>query len=150
MAFPPQMGGNSTTRTGMAGRPAVGDVHGGKLSQRNEEGGVTWAPDWLSRELKARGWRLNQFARLAGVSRAHTHRIAHGQARPSATICKRIAAALGLEELEVMRRYGILPQLPDAPDERDLAEMAEIFARLRPEQRRLALALVRFAEGWEG
>jgi transcriptional regulator with XRE-family HTH domain len=60
---------------------------------------------------KARGLGLRRVARQAEVDPAHLSRIERGLATPSLAVLKRLAAVLGLRELEkYLEPYGVEPE----------------------------------------
>jgi len=64
---------------------------------------------WLSSEAERQGWSLQQMARCVGVSRIDITRIAMGQMKPSADLCRQVAITLDIPPVEVFRRAGFLP-----------------------------------------
>ena len=64
---------------------------------------------WLSLETERQGWSLQQMARRVGVSRVDITRIAKGQMRPSADLCRQVAMIFNIPPVEVFRRAGFLP-----------------------------------------
>ncbi len=69
---------------------------------------------WLSSETERQGWSLQQMARRVGVSRIDITRIAKGQMRPSADLCRQVAIIFGIPPVEVFRRAGFLvPELKE-------------------------------------
>ncbi len=71
---------------------------------------------WLSSEAERQGWSLQQMARRVGVSRVDITRIAKGQMKPSANLCRQVAIIFGIPPVEVFRRAGFLaPDLKETP-----------------------------------
>lgn len=104
---------------------------------------------YLRERMQERGWSKADLARHIGVDASLVSRwLAGDQPRPET--CHKIAAAFGLEPETVLRMARHLsgpvelPAPPADPDlEMALAEVREILARRRPEQRRPILEVVR-------
>lgn len=63
-------------------------------------------PQWLTRELQARGMGVRSFAAATGVVPQTAYNWRNGAIRPDTASCKKIAAALGYSEDFVLERAG--------------------------------------------
>ncbi len=97
--------------------------------------------EWLSEELKDRGWSKADLARAAGISPPHITRIVNGDQMPGNEVIVAIARALDLPPDEVFRRVAGLPLKEETPD---LGEMVTIFLTVSPDIRREILDFARF------
>jgi transcriptional regulator with XRE-family HTH domain len=98
--------------------------------------------EWLKEQLQAKGWKRAELARRSGLKEATFTYIFKGR-KPRADTCSAIARALGIEEEEVFRRAGLLPEKPE-DDDKFAEETIERFKRLTVEQRRAVLEYVIF------
>jgi len=96
---------------------------------------------WLKDELGARGWSLREMARRIGMSHTAIINVANGRARPSASLCRKIALALQVPPEDVFRRAGLLP--PDPPASPSLLEANFLFAQLSAREQETLLTMMR-------
>lgn len=86
--------------------------------------------DWLSNEIRERGWGNNELARRSGVTSSSMSRLLTEQNNPGLEICIGIADALGYPPEYVLRKAGLLPPLPASPDDERIKEVREIMRNL--------------------
>ena len=99
--------------------------------------------EWLSEELKKRGWSYRELGRRAGLSNSAVVVVMNNKSGAGPSFCQAIAGALGLPIEEVYRLAGLLPRF-EAGTEGDPA-IQSVLDRLKyltPEERREALSLV--------
>lgn len=104
--------------------------------------------NWLSQELKKRGWSGQEFARQVGLTQPYVSRILTGRQPPSANFCNRVAIALDVPPETVLRLAGILPGEPAStgthgPVTQELILLSE---NAPPDRRRFFLDIVRLAD----
>lgn len=79
---------------------------------------------WVTAELKQREWSQSKLARLGGVTPAAINRILNGERRPGVEVCRAIAKAFDMPEIDVLSRAGLA-----APDyDRDEVETKELLS----------------------
>jgi transcriptional regulator with XRE-family HTH domain len=76
---------------------------------------VTEFAEWLEKRLERKGWTLRELAQRAGLTHAAISNVLNGQRNPGLKFCLGIADALDEPPELVMRRAGLLPELP-APE----------------------------------
>jgi transcriptional regulator with XRE-family HTH domain len=94
--------------------------------------------NWISEELKKRGWKPADLAHRAGLSTGSLSNVLSGNRKAGPDLCNAIARALGEPPEKVFRLAGLLPALPATEDEM-LNDITEAFKRLSPEKRREVL-----------
>ncbi len=83
----------------------------------------------LKRERVMRSLTLRELAAISGVSQSHLGRVERGERFPSASILRRIAQPLDIDEKDLLSLAGYLsPQLPDIAE----AHPAYISRQLDP------------------
>ena len=102
---------------------------------------------WLKRELQARDVSGHWLARQIGYSNSQTHRYIKGEQPPTFKACQRIAAALGIDEQEVMRRVGRLSPLPEDYNAQQEQRLVEMFQTLETTERSQLLKFAEFLVG---
>lgn len=105
-------------------------------------------PEWLQSELDNREWTQADLARKAELSRTVISRVMNGERLPGIDFCKGVARALGLRDIDVMRRAGLADPEPvtDAPS---LRELITRFATLSDEDQESVLKMVRALDEME-
>ena len=97
---------------------------------------------WLQSELNTRDWSNAELARHAGVSRARITQVLGGDT-VSADFCVKIAHALGLPTVQVLRRAGF-PVIQSPPELSGWeADAWTAVQQLAPEHRDAALKMLR-------
>ena len=104
--------------------------------------GVMSFGDWLAEELKQRDWSHSELARRAGLSQVSVSGVIAGQRNPGCEFCVKVADALGVSAVLVMRKAGILPPGPD--EDPALAELLAAAKGLTAEQIQEVIRFVRF------
>jgi len=72
--------------------------------------------DWLSGEIRARGWTEAEFARRGKISPQAVNFAVNRQTKPGRKLCQAIARAFDMPLEEAMRRAGLLDELVGLPD----------------------------------
>jgi transcriptional regulator with XRE-family HTH domain len=96
--------------------------------------------EWLDKECKKRGWSHAELGRRAGFSEARVSQVCRGW-KPGIKFCMSIAEPLGLSPYDVLRLAGLA--LPVKLDDPMKQELLEAFSALSPEERRLAIRIIR-------
>lgn len=99
--------------------------------------------DWLTDELKARGWSNSELARRSGMAQSTISMIISRHSNPGWDFCAKIASAFSLPADQVFRRAGLLPPLP-ASDDVITQEIIESIKQLPTDVRKEVLAYIRF------
>ena len=86
------------------------------------------------------GWSRGELAGRSGVSTSMVQRIEEGARNPSRETAQKLAGALGLNALELLRQAGRFPELKEAPMDDAERELVTLFRRLSPGFRRAMLA----------
>lgn len=104
---------------------------------------------WLSQELKARNWSQGELARRSGISRPLITRMLSGDMPVSADTCIKIANALGLPPVSLLKKSGILPlDTIDNIVSEELRPLIEIASQLPFAEREKLVTFAKFlAEG---
>lgn len=100
--------------------------------------------DWLSEELKQRGWSHNELARKAKVSQAAVSSVLSGYRNAGADFCVKIADALSETPEKVLRLAGILPSFPTLEDDPLLREVLDTLRNMSLQQRKEVLRFIRY------
>jgi transcriptional regulator with XRE-family HTH domain len=95
---------------------------------------------WLAHEIEIRGWSQREFARRAGVSRITISELVTGKRLPGMSAAKRIADELGVRDVDVLRRAGLLD--PSPPEVEDEDRLLRLFRALPPTSRLMTLAML--------
>lgn len=88
--------------------------------------------EWLEKRLERKGWTLRELAQRAGLTHAAISNVLNGQRNPGLKFCLGIADALDEPPEFVMRRAGLLPELP-APEgfsQETIRELIDIIYNL--------------------
>jgi len=97
---------------------------------------------WIEQELVERGWSAREFGRRIGVSHTHAARIVNGEVIPSLKLCNEIGRVLDVTPEEVLRRAGLLPEIPG--EELTFRQILDIVKRMTVAERRDVLAYILF------
>jgi transcriptional regulator with XRE-family HTH domain len=65
---------------------------------------------WVNSELKERGWTQTELASRGGFTGAALSKLLSRERMPGVDICKGIARAFGMKDVEVMRLAGLVDQ----------------------------------------
>jgi transcriptional regulator with XRE-family HTH domain len=98
-------------------------------------------PDWLSAELKLRGWTVQELARRSGLAATTIGDVLNDKTNPGATFCLRVAEALNFPADVVFRHAGLLPEV--TPTQEQEAELLEYFQYLTGDDRDTVIRLAR-------
>lgn len=97
--------------------------------------------NWLTYELKLRGWDQAELARRSGVTTAQISRIITGERKTGPEVSRKIARALHLPPEEVFRQAGLLPrQSLQSPG---LEELVHLYTEMGEDDRERLLAVAR-------
>jgi transcriptional regulator with XRE-family HTH domain len=96
--------------------------------------------EWLNGKLKERGWSQAELARRASISRTSVSDIISGKADAGASVATAIASALGVDEIEVLRRAGITRNV-STPSDR-ASRLAHRIAQLPEEDQEVLDAMI--------
>jgi transcriptional regulator with XRE-family HTH domain len=99
--------------------------------------------DWLQKEIEQRGWTVAELARRAEVAHGTINNVMSGMRNPGLDLCCALAHALGVPEVEVLWRAGLLRERPATVDQPWLAEIIEAARQLTPEKREYAVTLLK-------
>jgi transcriptional regulator with XRE-family HTH domain len=102
---------------------------------RNNEFGL-----WLAAQIEDRGWSHRQFAKRAQVHHITISELVTGKRLPGLPVAKRIAAALGMRDVDALRRAGLLD--PSPPEVEDEDRLLRLFRALPPASRLMVLAML--------
>lgn len=94
---------------------------------------------WLQEQLNERNFTANQLAKKAGISHSVFVRVREGKL-PKGETCIKIANALNVDPLEVLRAASLLPQVSET--EEFITRMVFIYNRLPPVKKRLAVYII--------
>jgi len=104
---------------------------------------------WLDAELKKRGLTHNAFARLSGLAQSAISNVIAGKRKPGAAFCIKVALALDLPPVGLLKLAGIIPG--DASEEATitveddtLQAIVDAARQLPPKQRADVLQYIRF------
>jgi len=99
--------------------------------------------DWLSTELRERGWTIAELARRGSISRATLSYVLNGQNPPAFKNCVAIAKGFKMQPEEVLRKAGLLPSCERTPT---VNRLIEIVGQLSPEDQEeiLEIALMKY------
>lgn len=100
---------------------------------------------WLTGELKLRGWKPADLARQAKISSSQVSFMLNEQRVPSAQTCNAIADALGYPPEYIHRRAGHLP--PERPAVAEEKEAVNYLRQLNTQMRQLAITILRALTG---
>jgi transcriptional regulator with XRE-family HTH domain len=67
---------------------------------------------WLLQELESRGWSREELARRAGVQSSSLTHIVNGDRNVGADVARGIAKGLGVPQVEVFTRAGLIDDVP--------------------------------------
>ncbi len=99
--------------------------------------------DWLSKEIKKRGWSEAELARRANIPRQIINNYINRQRKkPDSDVLVAIARALNLPPETVFRAAGLLP--PVSPNSEHQQEFLYLLSQLSPEEQEEILELLRF------
>jgi len=99
--------------------------------------------DWLQGEMNNRGWRQADLVREANINSGYLSQILKRERMPGLDICKGIARAFGMKDVDVARRAGLLEQEKPATDAPSLRELISKFSQLSDEDQESVLKHVR-------
>lgn len=100
--------------------------------------------DWITEEIKNRGWSIRELARRANLSHATISNILAQQTNPGFDFCVGIASAFDVPAEYVLRKAKLLPDLPYGPlEDMNLKEMYDLMRNLSPLERRGVLEYAR-------
>lgn len=116
---------------------------------------------WVNDELKQRNWTQAELASRGGFTGAALSKMLNRERMPGVDICKGIARAFGMKDVEVMRLAGLIDSDPDMSefspaiqntirmmkdlDEKDQQDIEALVEAFRT--RRLRAATARKAHG---
>lgn len=97
--------------------------------------------DWLQQQISDRGWSQSELARRAGVTPPSINKILSRERFPGVDICRGIARAFGMRDIEVLQIAGLAdPELSDSTP--SVREMIAKFTRLSDEDQAYMLKIV--------
>jgi len=99
--------------------------------------------DWLQSEMNNRGWRQADLVREANINSGYLSQILKRERMPGLDICKGIARAFGMRDVDVARRAGLLEQEKPTTDAPSLRELISKFSQLSDEDQEAVLKHVR-------
>ena len=99
---------------------------------------------WLQERLDERGWKPADLVK-AGIDSGFVSRLLTGERLPGVATIKKIADALNIPEVEVLRAMGKASPEP-ASDTPSLRELTSKFAQLSDDDQETILKLVRALE----
>ena len=98
---------------------------------------------WLIDELDTRRWSRADLARAMAAHPSLVTKVLNRELPLSVDVAKRIAAALGVKQIDLFRIAGLIDDLEgegdDAQEKADFEEMRRILSRMEPERRAEAL-----------
>lgn len=97
--------------------------------------------EWLEQELHIRGWSIRELARRAELAASTVTDVINGKAKPGFQFCVSVARALHVAPVDVLRRAGLLPSLPEEIHERE--ELLHYFTALPADDRQRIVILAR-------
>lgn len=72
--------------------------------------------DWLSAEIRRRGWTEAEFARQGKITPQAVNQVVNGINQPGTKLCRAVARAFDMPLEEVMRKAGLLAERVGLPD----------------------------------
>lgn len=105
---------------------------------------MTNFPEWLSGELKHRGWKQIDLAEFSGIAQTSISRVMSGMRSPGPNMCNQIAKALKVPPEEVFKAAGLIdsPALPE--DKKTFREILEITKAMSDDQLKEAVNYLRY------
>ena len=100
--------------------------------------------DWLVSELRARGWSHNRLAQEAGIAQSTISMIVKGRNRPGLDFCVGVARALGVTEVEVLRRAGLITAFEPDVDPLTLQSIRDALQETTAAERQELLEIMYF------
>lgn len=97
---------------------------------------------WVTAELNRRDWSQSELARRGGVTPAAINRVITGDRKPGIDVCRAIAKAFELSEMEVFERAGIAAPNYDRAEIETKQLLADFYS-LPDEDRQLILDQMR-------
>ena len=91
--------------------------------------------NWLMSETQRRGWNNSELSRRAGVVHSTISLLLNRKTNPGTDVCQGIARAFNMPPEDVYRRAGLLPNLPDDPNQAQEKRLCDLYRRL-PERLR--------------
>jgi transcriptional regulator with XRE-family HTH domain len=85
--------------------------------------------DWLTKEVKQRGWSFRELGRRASLSSGAISKVTTGMIDPTWEFCAKIADALDVPTVDVFQRAGLLPKMPETR-RREFERITDILAAL--------------------
>jgi transcriptional regulator with XRE-family HTH domain len=95
-------------------------------------------PRWLNEQMNSRGWSVRETARRGGISHTPISFVLSGE-QPSFETCVALARAFNLQPETVLRKAGLLPEVPDT---NELAREVYLLGLLSEEDRQEVLEIV--------
>lgn len=101
---------------------------------------------WVEEEMEGRGWRPADLARAAGITGSALSKILNEYRAPGLDACVGIAGAFDLPPEFVLRKAGLIPELPGPDRDPTFQEIVDVMRNMTPEEREevLGYALWRF------
>lgn len=97
---------------------------------------------WINEQLKERNWSQAELARRGHFSTGALSRIMNRERMPGVDICRGVAEAFGMRDVDVMKIAGLAsnPSLDEEPP--SVREMISKFTRLSDEDQAYMLKIV--------
>ena len=101
--------------------------------------------EWLEKELRQRDWSRSDLARAMGVDTAVVSNIMNGVRGIGTDSCRAIARALGVFQLEVFTRGGLIEPVQNHDNESE--RLIALYRSLPEEKRQAAFMMMQGLHG---
>ena len=98
--------------------------------------------DWVDQEINARGLSYHGIEKSQGLSNAVISRPARNRSQPTLTVCRAIAGAFDLRDVDVLRRAGLIDPVPYSTEVEEEHAIVQIVRGLSPYARQSAVAML--------
>ena len=101
--------------------------------------------EWLEKELRQRDWSRSDLARAMGVDTAVVSNIMNGVRGIGTDSCRAISSALGVPQLEVYTRAGLIEPVQNHDNESE--RLIALYRSLPEEKRQAAFMMMQGLHG---
>ena len=98
--------------------------------------------DYLQAELRRRGWSRRTLAMYADISADTAARAVRGDSVPDTETIRKIAAALQVDEVYLLRLAGHVEETPQGLSDPSIIDLAQRLEGLSPEERERVLRAI--------
>lgn len=98
--------------------------------------------DWMVKELDNRGWSQADLSRASGLTDATISRVLSETRNPGKDFCVKVAKAFVMSPEDVMRKAGILPDMPNLIEDMTVKQIYDAVRMLDIDEREELLRYV--------